>query len=126
MAVFLLCCLNLLETFYKSININENINARSSLLKTKWNQVCPSNAGIYIYDCNIFATYEQNSSGVFGNNDHNKLEYPEFLDLRDSRDFQSVFPGLGVWKLSEIFRNSDFQNLLKFSEPTENRLLMGQ
>lgn len=50
----------------------------------------------YIYDCYIFATYEQNSSGVFGNNDHNKLEYPEFLDLRDSRDFQSVFPGLVV------------------------------
>ena len=30
----------------------------------------------YIYDCYIFATYDQKSSGVFGNNDHDKLEYP--------------------------------------------------
>lgn len=51
----------------------------------------------YIYDCYIFATYDQNSSGVFGSNDHDKLEYPEFLDLRDIRDFQSVFPGPVVW-----------------------------
>ena len=81
----------------------------------------------YIYDCYIFATYEQNSSGISGNNDHNKLEYPEFLDLRSSRDFSKCIPWTSSMSItSEFFGNSDFQNLLKFSEPIENRLLMGQ
>lgn len=49
----------------------KNINARSSLLKL--NEIRSVLVMLeYIYDCYIFATYEQNSSGISGNNDHNK------------------------------------------------------
>lgn len=73
-AVLFLWHVNLLEAFYK------NVNARSPVLENTWkkkkentwNEDGPSKSGVY--DCYTFAMHVQNSSGVFGSNNRDKLE----------------------------------------------------
>ena len=55
------------------------------------------------------------------------MRIPRIPRFKKQQRFSKCIPWTSSMSItSEFFRNSDFQNLLKFSEPNENRLLMGQ